>query len=301
MRLIEIPEENIKINMPSELAECNPREYMDMAELIFKYQFMEMPLDEMKTQAVYKLLNMKPSKKQSFDFDPSEEQKMANIAILSDLIDTFFDTNPEGQMVIKQNYTHNPIPSFRPVMTNYVGPSDSFMNVTWGEYVDALRAFYQFHASGDVEQLYVIAAILYRKEITNPKDSNADNRVPYRSHEVEYQMAIFKKEMPFGLIYGVFLFFASFKQFISTATIPWAGKEIDLSIVFDTSSSEEPETTPGLGLDSLTFAVAESAVFGNYKQTRNTSMWEILIRMYDLRKKDLDQQKQANDNSTATP
>lgn len=300
MRLIEIPEENIKINMPSELAECNPREYMDMAELIFKYQFMDMPLHEMKTQAVYKLLNLKPSKKKAFDFDPAEEQKMANIAMLSDLIDSFFDTNAEGQLVIKQNYTHNPIPSFRPVMTNYVGPSDSFMNVTWGEYVDALRAFYQFHSSGDVEQLYVIAAILYRKEISSPKDTNADNRQPYISSEIEYHIEIFKKEMPFGLIYGCFLFFASFKQFISTATIPWGGKEIDLSIVFDTSSREEAETTPGLGLDSLTFAVAESAVFGNYVSTRNTPMWEILIRMYDLRKKDLDQQKQTNDNSSST-
>lgn len=301
MRLIEIPELNIKLNMPSELAECNPREYMEMAELIFKYQFMDMPLDEMKTQSVYKLLNLKPSRKQAFDFDPAEEQKMANIAILSDLIDSFFDTNDEEQLVIKQNYTHNPIPSFRPVMTNYIGPSDSFMNVTWGEYVDALRAFYQFHASGDVEQLYVIAAILYRKEIAEPKETNADNRKPYVSSEIEYQIETFKREMPFGMIYGCFLFFASFKQFISTATIPWGGKEIDLSIVFDTSSSEEVETTPGLGLDSLTFAVAESAVFGNYTATRSTSMWEVLIRMYDLRKKDLDQQKQANDNSTATP
>lgn len=270
MRLIEIPEEKIKINMPSELAECNPREYMEMAELFFKYQFMDMPLEEMKVQAIYKLLNLKPVNKKALDFDPAEEHKLSNIALLSDLIDSFFDTNEEGQIVIKQNYTHNPIPSFRPVMTNYIGPSDSFMNVSWGEYVDALRAFYQFHASGDVEQLYVIAAILYRPEIKNPSNKTKDKRQPYISSEVEYQISIFKKTMPFGFIYGVFLFFASFKLYISTASIPWGGKEIDLSIVFDTSSSQESETIPGLGLDSLTFAVAESAVFGNYANTRNT-------------------------------
>jgi hypothetical protein len=300
MKLIEIPEENIKINMPSELAECNSREYMDMAELIFKYQFMSMPYDEMKIQAVYKLLNLKAVNKKALTFDPSEEQKMANIILLSELIDSFFDINPEGQLVIKQNYIHNPIPSFRPVLTNYVGPANSFMNVSWGEYADALRAFYQFHSTGDVNQLYLIAAILYRKEIKNPKETNADNRQPYLTSEVDWQIEIFKKEMPFGFIYGVFLFFASFKQYISTAVIPWGGKEIDLSIVFDTSENQEAENIPGIGLDSLTFAVAESAVFGNYINTRNTSMWEILIRMYDLRKKDLDQKKQSNDNSTAT-
>lgn len=301
MRTIEIVEENIKLNMPSELAECTPTEYMDMAELIFKYQFMEMPLDTMKVQAVYKLLNLKASKTNALSFDPSEEEKLSNIALLADLIDTFFDYNEQNQMVIKLNYTHNPIPKFAPVLTTFVGPSDSFMNVKWGEYSDALRAFYQFHATGDIEQLYLIAAILYRPQVAETKLNNNDNREVYLSSEVEPRIAEFKKSMPFGFIYGVFLYFASFKQFISTATIPWGGKQVDLSIVFAESESDQVETVPGLGLDSLTFTIAESRVFGDYSKTRLTPMWEILIRMYDLRKKDMDaQQQQQNDNSTTT-
>lgn len=300
MRLIEIPDESIKINMPTELAECSPREYMDMAELIFKYQFMEMPLQVMKVNAVYKLLNLKPANKKALEFDPTEEQKLANINIVASFIDSFFEINEQEQLVIKLNFTHNPIPYFRPVLTSYVGPSDSFMNVSWGEYADALRAFYQFHSTGDVLQLYLIAAILYRKEDATKKQDAPDTRMPYCSSEVESRIEIFRKEMPFGFIYGVFLYFASFKQYISTASIPWAGKEIDLSIVFETAEKSQEETVPGLGLDSLTFAVAESAVFGNYIATRNTPMWQILIRMYDLRKKDLEQQKQSNDNSKPT-
>ena len=67
MRTIEIVEENIKLNMPSELAECTPTEYMDMAELIFKYQFMEMPLDTMKVQA--QLLGLLPELEKGKKFD----------------------------------------------------------------------------------------------------------------------------------------------------------------------------------------------------------------------------------------
>jgi len=299
MRTIQIPEENIKINMPSELAECNPSEYMDMAELIFKYQFMNMPFEVMKVQAVYKLLNMKAKNRNALDFDPKEEEKLSNIAILAELIESFFDKNDQNQLIIKQNYTHNPIPSFAPVLTTFIGPSDSFMNVKWGEYTDALRAFYQFHATGDVEQLYLIAAILYRPKATNPKSSD-DLREVYMSSEVEPRIELFKKVMPFGFIYGVFLFFASFKTFISSASISWGGKEIDLKIIFSESETQQAETIPGLGLDSLTFTIAESSVFGNYKQTRLTPMWEILIRMYDLTKKDLETKQPQNDNSTAT-
>lgn len=300
MHLIEIPDIQLKVNMPGELSECNPQEYMDMCELIFKYQFLQMPFDELKVQAVYKLLNLKPVNKDALDFDPLEEQKMFNVNKIAELIEGFFDTNESGQLLIKQNYTHNPISKFTPVLTSFIGPSDSFMNVNWGEYTDALRAFYQFHASGDVEQLYLIAAILYRPEVPHPKEDRADNRIKYLSSEVEPRIAYFKKTMPLGFIYGVFLYFASFKTFISSALIPWGGKTIDLGIIFSNAEENQSEEVPGLGLDSLTFTVAESQVFGNITHTKNAPMWEILIRMYDIRKKDLDLQKQQNDNSKST-
>lgn len=306
MRLIAIPDAGLKFNMPSELSECDAREYMEMCDLIFRYQFLEMDFETLKIQAVYKLLNLSHSKKEPLLFDPDDDEKLSNIILISEFIEDFFDENEDGQLIIKQNYIHNPIKSFKPLMTEYYGPSDAFMNVKWGEYSDALRAFYDFHATGDTEQLFLIAAILYRPEKLNHKqvkkqpDYDGDIREKYNTNILEERVKEFKKIMPLGFIYGVFLYFASFKKYISTAAIPWAGKEIDFSIIFDSGESEEPEQVPGLGIDSITFIVSESGVFGNYNAVRETSTWEMFVRMYDLRKRDLDNKKTQNDNSSQT-
>ena len=49
---------------------------------------------------------------------------------------------------------------------------------------------------------------------------------------------------------------------------------------------------PGIGMDSIAFSIAESGAFGNIEQVRKTNFWQIMVRMYDLRRTDLERQKQ---------
>ena len=77
----------------------------------------------------------------------------------------------------------------------------------------------------------------------------------------------------------------------------WAGKELDLSILFDTGTkSDEPESAamPGIGMDSVAFSMAESGVFGTLKEVDATDFWDIMVRMYDIRKSAIEQEKQTN-------
>jgi hypothetical protein len=298
--VIEIPEHDLVLYLPSDLSECDARQYTLMCDLILKRQSGQISDDDLYVQAVYGLLNLKPSHNDVI----STHQKFGNIYIISQLIESFFEKNEQGQMVIKQFYIHNPIKSIRPLWRKYYGPSDAFSNLKFGEYVDVFRLFMDFSASGEFALLYDIAAILYRpkksfhfiRKMSN--NYSGDCRVAYNSNKVQHRAEVMKNASP-GFIYGVYLLFASFQKYLTTAKLPWGGQEIDLSILFTSVSGEDTtqSKTPGLGMDSLVFSLAESGAFGKYEEVRSAGLWEILIRMYDLRKRDLDELERMKKNS----
>lgn len=303
MHTIEIPEANIKRYIPSDLSECDEQQYMDMCELIFRYQNDEIDYDEFLTHAAYKLMKMKPSKAVDLELQTeaekeAEECKFANISMVSELIKDFFEEDKTGKKIIQQYYTHNPVPKFKPLRTTYYGPSDSFMNMTFGEYTDGLRMFHDFHATGDMEILKMLTALFYRPKKAfhcikkrMPK-YDGDIREPYNFHSLGARAKALNYA-PIGFVYGFYLLFASFQKYLIDAKILWGGQEIDFSILFESGTGEQSTNqVPGIGMDSIAFSLAESGAFGNIEQVRNTNFWQIMVRMYDLRRTDLERQKQ---------
>jgi hypothetical protein len=301
MHTIEIPETKLRRYIPSDLSECDAQQYMDMCELIFLFQNQSITYDELRTHAAYKLMNMKPSKATD-----QEEEKFSNIYLISELIDDFFEEDENGLKTIKQYYIHNPVPSFKPLWKTYYGPSDSFMNMTFGEYTDALRLFHDFHATGDMDMLKLLTALFYRPKKSflfikkRLENYNGDIREPYNSHNLEARAKVFNYA-PIGFVYGFYLLFASFQKYLIDAKIMWSGKEIDFSILFESASGENetPSTeTPGIGMDSIAFSIAESGAFGTIEEVRKADFWQIMVRMYDLRRTDLERQKQEKNATT---
>jgi hypothetical protein len=81
------------------------------------------------------------------------------------MIDSFFEHKEDNQKVIIQDYIHNPVPSIQPLWKKYYGISNQFQNITFGEYTDALRLFYQFNATGDFEILYALSFLSFSTNI----------------------------------------------------------------------------------------------------------------------------------------
>lgn len=309
MHTIEIPDSKLKRYIPSDLSECDAQQYMDMCELIFLFQNEAITYDELRTHAAYKLMNMLPSKpkdieKQTEKEKEEEAEMFANIYLISELIDDFFEEDEKGLKTIKQYYIHNPVPSFKPLWKTYYGPSDSFMNMTFGEYTDALRLFHDFHATGDMEILKIITALFYRPKKSflfikkRLENYNGDVREPYNSNNIEARAKVLQ-HAPIGFIYGFYLLFASFQKYLIDAKIMWSGKKIDFSILFESSGNEEPTNeTPGIGMDSIAFSIAESGAFGTIEEVRKANFWQIMVRMYDLRRTDLERQKHERNATT---
>lgn len=287
MHTIEIPEIKKTLYLPENLAECNQQQFIDMAQLLMLNQTGELDYEAMRMQAVYKLLDIKRVKTED------EEDKLSNIYLISQLIDTFFVIDNSGQKSIKLDFYECPIQSFNPYMVSIHGPKFVFKDLTFGEYLDALRLFFQFQVTPDITLLKAITVILLR-----PAKWYNKIRIPYNPDDVD--KAIEKlKYAPIGLFYGVYLWFASFQKFISSAQIPWAGKTLNFSLLFDANSDGNKPEHEDIGMDSIFFALAENGTFGNAKETKQTKLIEVLIKMYDMRVKELNQK--ANDNSKPSP
>lgn len=302
MHTIEIPEAKIKRYIPSDLSECDEKQYMAMCELIYKYQQGFLQYEEFRIHAICKLMNIKRSKKSNKKEENDADEKYANLYFISKLIDDFFEETEDHQKVIKQYYIHNPVPHFKPLLTTFYGPTDSFMNMTFGEYTDGLRLFLDFHATKDVKLLYDLTAIFYRPQKTfhfvkkQLDDYDGDIRQKYNPNSIE-KRAKTLQYAPIGFIYGFYLLFASFQKYLTDAKIMWAGKEIDLAILFNTKTDESSTDLPGIGMDSIAFAMAESGTFGTLEKVRTNPFWEIIIRMYDLRIANLEREKQEKNDS----
>lgn len=281
MDLIEIPEKKIKVYLPRELSECDTRQYIEMSKLIFGFQIGKISYEHFRIDALYKLLNMKSIRNKN-----SDKYKTSTIYLLSERIDSFFETNTDGQRVIKQYYLNNPIPFFRANFRQFYGPKNEFDDVTFGEYVDALESFIDFNQTGEFKYLYRLAAILYRK-----KNLFRRKKHTYRSSNLENRAKLFRHQ-PVGIIYGIYLYFASFQKWLTTARIYVGGNEIDLSILFTAPEESESNESkiPGLGMKSILFALAESNVFGDFEKTQQASLWNVLSRMYDTAKRNADQE-----------
>lgn len=306
MHTISIPQSNINLYIPEDLSQCNAEQYIEMCSLIFRHHNGEITLDDFKIQGFYKLAGLKPPKKEAVTEYEKEQEllKFDNIARASNLLESFFEEN-DGQKTIKQYYTHNPVPRFKPLFKTLYGPADSFLNMTFGEYRDALRLFHDFRATAEIHLLVLLTAIFYRqkkpfnfiqKHLAN---YDGDGRIPYQSNYLDAN-AKNLKYAPMGFIYGFYLFFASFHKYLVQAKLMWGGKEIDLSILFESDKSESNESNqsmPGIGMDSIAFTMAESGAFGNLKEVDNTNFWVIMIRMYDSRRADLELKKR-QDNAT---
>lgn len=291
MITIEIPDQETKLYMPSDLSECDSRQYAELCDLIFRLQHKSLPYEIFRIHAVYALLDMQV---QENEIAEHQEEKMANIYQLSQLVDGFFEDGDGDTKILKQYYVHNPEEKVKLIGSRYYGPSDGFENIQFGEYIDALHLFTEFNETMDVEYLYQLMATLYRKPKSifrkgiGNEELNGDARSDYNRHGVADRAKKFK-HLYFGKVYGFYLLFASFQKYLATAKVYWQGRELDLSILFDTNDTEIVKSNiPGIGMKSILFTLAESGVFGSKKELEKENLWEILMRMYDLTKRDKD-------------
>lgn len=283
MITIELPHTKRRLYLPENLGECTDQQYAEACYLIYKYQHGLLEYPDFRVEMIYKLLNLKKGKGKLVK---SEVEDMdSNIYMLSKFIDSFFNQDEEGRRVIKMDYLHNHSRTIRDAFRKWYGPADGFDDVSFGQYLDALNIFGLLEKEITHELLFRLMAIFYtQKNLITRKIEK------YNPEKAKENYKHFR-HVYFGRVYGFFLFFASFQRYLTSAKVYYEGKELDLSILFSGDVKEKSDI-PGIGMLSIGFQLSESGVYGPYQELRERNMWEVLIRIYDIRKRDLDYEAQ---------
>ena len=276
MNTLEIPQTGRRIDLPEDLSECDPQQYAEACVLIYKFQQKELSYEDFRVEMVYKLLNLKKGGGKLVQ--SAVEDMHSNIYQVSKLIDSFFEKNEDGHLVIKQYYINNHSQKISDAFRVWYGPTDGFDNVTFGEYIDGLNIYGNMKDGVTTELLYMLMATFYRGKGKE-----------YDPVKVQKNARHFKY-VYFGRVYGFFLLFASFQQYLTSAIVTYQGMDLDLSILFEGGEEGVKSNIPGVGMLSVAHQLAESGVYGTMQGVRKANLWEVLLRLYDIRKRDLDHQ-----------
>lgn len=279
--VIEIPETGRKVMMPLQLDACDKRQFVEMCRLIRRLECDEIDFQEFQILAVYALLDMKRSKKS--ESDDQIDLAMTNIYRLGEFVRGFLDIGPE-KTKFKLTYSGNKIPFVRPMLKKYHGPKDYFIDVDFGEYEAGLNLFFEYQASNEMELLYKMLAVFFCQK-------KGGKRQKLTKDNMEERLKAMRKVDP-AVAYAFYYNFGAFHMYFTSSEVMWEGKRIDLSIIFTEQPEDESEDYespyPGLGMKSIGHQLAESGVFGNLTEVRETNLWEAVLRLYDMRKRDLD-------------
>lgn len=142
-------------------------------------------------------------------------------------------------------------------------------------------------------------AVFYRTKRRKAKfigNKEYDIRKPFNKYQVFKQSEKLVR-MDMGILYGFFLYFYSFQSYLDQAQLRIGGKDIDLSILFEKDNTQQKEAVPGLGMLSVGFNLSQSQVFGDLEKVDQTNFWKVILYLYDVKKKYLDEKA----NTPQTP
>ncbi|WP_322970338.1 hypothetical protein [Faecalibacter sp. LW9] len=286
MLTIHFPDLNIYKYFPEHLDECDEAQYILLSRLAYAQQSGKITFEQFRTLAVYGLLDIKKSEKE-LDQETSEEV-WANIARLSEYIDNLFIISEDKtQYRLNTDYLNNKIEKFSHFKTNYYGPADPLNGICFGQWIDAVELVMEHYNQPSDETYTRLLAIMFLKRNEEYPTKNIEQFLGKRTKHFKY--------IDKGIQYGFFMFFTSFMNYLNSANVEIAGNEIDLSIIFDSTSTSN-STLASIGIRSTAYSIAQSGEFGDYEKVRQMPLGEIMLRLYEMKKAYLDEKQELENN-----
>jgi hypothetical protein len=258
-----------------------------MSGLLLRWQKKEITYDELRVQSIYYFLGLSKGNRNINDLEL--DIMNSNLFEASKLIDSFFTKTNTDDLEINLEIISNPIKYVKPLANNWYGPEDRLVDTSFGQYIDALNHFKLYHRSSDFNHLISLMATYYK-----PKKAR------YNRDKIKKRSSLINEYVDPDVVYAFFLYFSGFHQYVTSSKVIWECEIIDLSIIFSSSNDEDEfkSSIPGLGMKSIAFTLAETKIMGDISKVRSEKLWEVLLLLYDLRKKDLDQRTRDEQQKT---
>lgn len=304
MHSIEIAETCTKAEIPSSWGELSNKQFDYVLKKALDVEANHITMLDFRIHIVFYFLEIKYSPisrvKDRFLTDNQLEEKYRNILELSKLVDFIFVEKLDKKTKKKSlEFDFTSVKNFIPALIIkkkiFYGPADAITNISFAEYRQACTHYLAFAENKTEDELNKLVSCLYRPERENFKnaskqvDFDGHRREKFNPHIVLQRVAIFKK-VPFHQRFAIYLWFKNCLNFLNQGTITVEGNDICLEILYNKSADSKPD---GLGNAGTLFRMADEGTFGSIRETDETGLYDILLKLYQM-KKDYDEFKRKN-------
>ena len=251
---------NEEINIPSDIDELDPDQYLKYIELIDTAETICMPIHELRLHILKIVCPVSLGFRYLIMSKDSRSDTETRLYQLSEKMDSFFDIEETGN---KKTYmAHKRCgTNLLPTWNGLRGPEDMLNNITWGDFVSCmnlLNAYRKAFEDEELEEAKRIVTELFHILYTGTSDK--------------------KMVVPVSVEMHALTFFCYVFELISSVPIPIHGEEIDFRILFSGNGSTGKDSK--MGWSGLVFSVAESGVFGRTEDVNKESFWPVLLYLY---------------------
>tara|TARA_R110002020_G_scaffold475112_1_gene708630 strand:+ start:20441 stop:21346 length:906 start_codon:yes stop_codon:yes gene_type:complete len=286
MNLVEIPEREIKIEVPDHWDEMTPEQVDFCLQQAVHASLGVIEVLEAKLKCLYFLLDIqrdwKTERWERINSKDLVKHKNVKIFLLAERLITFlFKENEEGKLEVNFNTLTNHFPELTAGKTTLYGCADMLTDLTFGEFRAAVEEMNEYFATKDQNKLSRMIACLYRpapEDLPNRRKSldwDGKTREPfYRARITEN--AIHATKLSVAHRNGILLWFTFCLNFIQKNELTIGGSEVDFRILFSGGSEGS-----GTGWTGVLYAIAEKGIFGNTDQADQAGLFDVLLYMYD--------------------
>jgi|SRR5699024_9370455 len=291
MHEIEIPELKKRFFIPASIENFTKKQYILLCELLLMLDSRTINYVQFKYLLTVRLLGLPEG-------DIKDEEAKENILLISDLFDSLF-TIEKNKFHLNSEMSSNPIPYIRTFRQNVYGPYDYFTNITFGEFVQGLNEYYACITALSISNLVRLFKVFYRPRKRKYLFQKLSS-IQKKGKDIRSNKKITPRQEKYihpGALFGFFLFFKSFHESLSDSVMQVEGQDIDFSILFSDNRTNTNKgfksDLPGLGMKGIAFHIANTGGLGDLQNVNKLPMWEVLLFLYDMKKSELDQEKQA--------
>lgn len=289
MHTLEILDNGQKLQFPAKVAEFSPQQYISFCESFLKQRDGEFSYDDFMVALVYNCLEMKPLRNRRMKED-ERYQVVQNLEYLSETLLSFWAVNEKGDAEIDWFFTDQKIKSIVMHDRTLFGPAEMLADLTYGEYEKAHTYYSVYLKTGDDNMINKLVACLYRPAKKRTGSYVQDGVLPPGTKrmaidELDMQLhEAYVSAIPRHIKYAVFVWWLNMEAFIPMAQIDTDAGKVLLEDLFKELEEKSSSIENNTGIRGVLYQLAESKVFGELKQVEQTPFWDVMLRLYQLRK-----------------
>lgn len=281
MHTIEIPDIKFLQEFPSEMEELTEQQFIYFAGELAKVLAGEASIDDLKTNIVFKFLDIRHNRKHYNDLTTQTKVEISeNVYRVAELLDYFFVLDGD-KVSINLSWTKNFIRKVKHHIWPCYGPDNALTDISFLEYKDANLYFRNYSQSKDEADLNRLVAVLYRPKYILSK------KIKYNPEKLD-KRALKMAKLPFNVRFGIYLFYSACENFLKNGTIHLDGQEINLSILYEQTLKEKQYATKqkydsNTGLVGVAYSLAKTGIFGPIEKVFDQNLYDVLTLLYQQR------------------